>query len=119
MRPWPWASCGWARSAWRCYALDRRTAHLVEDRFSPASGRLELHEPRGARRRMQAAAAQGWVELGGTRVAAGLLASRLRGNHVGFLDAGTGQAAAGGTGRVGHRRRRRSTGTVRSPSTGP
>jgi hypothetical protein len=79
------------------YALDRRTAHLIEDRFSPATGRLELYEPRGARRRMQAAAAQGSLELGGTRIGVGVLVSRLAGNHVGFLDAGTGQARPAGT----------------------
>jgi hypothetical protein len=79
------------------YALDRRTAHVIEDRFSPATGRLELHEPRGARRRMQAVAAQAWLELRGTRIGAGLVASRLRGNHVGFVDDGTGEPRPAGT----------------------
>ncbi len=79
------------------HALDRRTAHTVEDRFSPVTGTLELHEPRGLRRRMLAAGLSAWLSLARTRIAAGVLASRLRGNHVGFLDAGTGQVRPAGT----------------------
>ena len=79
-------------------ATERRTRRVIEDRFSPANGRLELFQPRAARRRYRAVMAS---VLADTPVLhAGLAASwsSLRGNHEGFTDAFTGRARPGGTG---------------------
>jgi hypothetical protein len=73
------------------FGLHRQTAHVIEDRFSPADGTLELHEPRGARRRLQALGATALVQGARTRAGAGLVLARLTGNQVGYLDASSGQ----------------------------
>ena len=70
-------------------ALERRLAHTAEDRFSPATGQLELFSAPYARRRYRAL----WAELRGDwrRFSGALvvLRSSSRGNHPGFLDAAT------------------------------
>jgi hypothetical protein len=83
--------------AFSLFALHRQTAHVIEDRFSPVNGNLELHGPRGARRRMQALAASAVFQGARTRAGAGVLLARLSGNHVGYLDAGAGPVRPGAT----------------------
>jgi hypothetical protein len=79
-------------------AYHRRTAVVIEDRFSPINGRIELHQPASARRRLQAAVASVSVQGTRTRAGAALLASRLEGNQAGFVDGGTGQLRPAATG---------------------
>ena len=88
---------GWQPIAVALFALHRQTAHLIEDRFSPVDGHLELHRPREPRRRMQALGASLAIQGAGTRAAGSLLVARLAGNHVGYLDAGSGQTRPGST----------------------
>jgi hypothetical protein len=81
-----------ARTAWQvsAVALERRTARVLEDRLSPATGRLELIRPRIERRyRALIGSAEGrapWLN-GGVAIAW----SQLRGNHEGFTDPYTGR----------------------------
>jgi hypothetical protein len=81
-----------AGGAWRvsAIALERRTAQVLEDRLSPATGRLELIRPRVQRRyRALIGSAEGhapWL-TGGVAFSW----SRLRGNHEGFTDPYTGR----------------------------
>ncbi len=79
------------------FGLHRQTAHVVEDRFSPVDGTLELHQPPGARRRMQALGATAVLQGVHTRAGVGMMLSRLTGNHVGYLDANSGQVRPAAT----------------------
>jgi Carboxypeptidase regulatory-like domain len=79
----------------------RRTVAIVEDRFSPTSGRLELFAPPGAERRYQALVADGEVGLplagGRTRLGMAAILARQEGNHVGFVDEASGALRPAGT----------------------
>ena len=86
------------------YALDRRTAARdrgpVLPRHGPARAARAARSRAGACRPLRRRAGS---SCAGTRVGAGLVASRLRGNHVGFVDDGTGQLRPAGTAALGHR----------------
>jgi hypothetical protein len=77
----------------------RRSAAVIEDRFSPTSGQLELFSPAGAERRTRALMAEAELQLSsGLRAGASALIARQEGNHVGFIDEATGQLRPAGTG---------------------
>jgi hypothetical protein len=79
-------------------AVARRAVHVVEDRFSPADGQLELFEPSGLRRRYRALGASLSGRTGHWRTAAALTRSSLRGNHDGATDTVLGLPRPGATG---------------------
>jgi hypothetical protein len=72
-------------------AVERRTRTVIEDRFSPVTGKLELWNPEGARRRYRALALQALKTRGRTRGGVAAIRSSLAGNHVGFADLSVGE----------------------------
>jgi hypothetical protein len=87
------------RPGWRLavQAIERRTARVIEDRLSPATGRLELFQPPRLRRRYRALIAAAEGRAGGSHAGLGLGWARLDGNHEGATDPYTGRLRPGAT----------------------
>jgi hypothetical protein len=81
-----------ARGVWQvsAIALERRTAQVLEDRLSPATGRLELIRPR-IERRYRALIGSGELRAPWLTGGAAVAWSRLYGNHEGSTDPYTGR----------------------------
>jgi hypothetical protein len=75
-----------------------RSSNIVEDRFSIASGQLELFAPPGAERRFRALIADADVQLTALRFGLSAVLARHEGNHVGFIDEASGRSLPAGTG---------------------
>jgi hypothetical protein len=80
------------------WAHARRAAHVVEDRFAPSSGQLQLFSPPSARRDYRALSARAGLSLAPFFLSASAVLSRLTGNYAGFVDEVTGQLRPAGTG---------------------
>ncbi len=80
------------------WAHARRLGGVVEDRFNPSTGRLQLVSPSDARRDYRALSASALLASEPVWfVIAGIL-QRLEGNYAGFTDPATGQLRPAGTG---------------------
>ncbi len=79
-------------------ARAQRSIGIIEDRFSPGVGRLELWAPLDAQRTRASVAADATVDLNRFRIGAALELSRLQGNHTGFVDEATGELRPASTG---------------------
>ena len=79
-------------------ALGRRLVSALEDWYSPATGRLELHEPRDLRRVYRAVVASLGFSSGGFALRGSFVRSSLHGTFDGAVDAATGQLRPGTTG---------------------
>ena len=94
---WQGESQGWGALTLALSAHASRAAALVEDRFSPTSGQLELFAPRDAERRTRALVAEAAVRWPTLRAGIAAVLARQEGNDVGFVDEGTGQLHPAGT----------------------